>query len=270
MFILCESCKCSVFLSNIKILRMKISIPTSWEEMNEWQQEEVIHILQNYSEGDFEDSIIRIISVLLMKSNNIIQYFRMRNILRDIPLSAFEEHLRFIYEPPKLYQFPKISRLKKPADRIGDISIRQFSVCETLLYRWREAKGEKKYLLMRQLVACLYRLGDNYNEQLLPDIARKTDKIPFKKAQRIVFIFSCVCRYIADIDPSIFAKSDSKTPAPQKHTSFSKIITMMAADELRLLGNLKECQNTLVYDFFNSFLESKRIHEQRAKALKQF
>ena len=39
----------------------------------------------------------------------------------------------------------------------------------------------------------------------------------------------------------------------------------MAADELRLLGNLHECQKTLLYDFMNAFLESNKIHKLKNK-----
>ncbi|WP_176763278.1 hypothetical protein [Riemerella columbipharyngis] len=47
-----------------------------------------------------------------------------------------------------------------------------------------------------------------------------------------------------------------------------RIDVMMAADELRLLGNLRECQNTLVYDFLNAFVESKKIHKIKQNAQK--
>ena len=42
----------------------------------------------------------------------------------------------------------------------------------------------------------------------------------------------------------------------------------MAADELKLLGNLHECQNTKVYDFLNALAESKKIHKMKADATK--
>jgi len=78
--------------------------------------------------------------------------------------------------------------------------------------------------------------------------------------------------YIAKVYPSIF-KSDTPRSedqpvftAKKKFTPFSQIVVMMAADELRLLGNLHECQKTLLYDFMNAFLESNKIHKLKNKA----
>lgn len=254
---------------------MKIVIPTSWEELNRWQQQEIIHIINKTDSEDFSESFVHIVKILLMKKNSSWQYLKMRKILWNVPVSAFRDHVRFIFEPPKFYQFPEIKKLKKPADRIGDFTIEQFSICDTLFFRYQETKAEKQdaTLYLRQLVACLYRFGEDFNKQNLPKIAEITDKIPLKEAERIAFIFSSIRNYISDSYPTIFVKSkseDKEKPAKKpKHQPFSKIITMMAADELRLLGNLKECQNTLIYDFFNAFLESKRIHELKQQALKK-
>lgn len=249
-----------------------MKIATNWESLNDWQQREIIHIIYNVGE-DFEQKYIEIIQILLMKSRSFWQYFKMRRVLSNIPLSAFGESVKFISETPQLYKFPKIKGLKEPSARMGDISIEQFSLAETLFYRWHtETDPNTKNIYLRQMVACLYRWSDDFNKQDLPKVATITDKIEKKEAQRIAFIFSCVFNYIADSYPSIFPKrkKDSpEKPQSQKHQSFSKIITMMAADELRLLGNLKECQKTLIYDFFNALMESKRIHEIKAKALKQ-
>lgn len=254
---------------------MNISVPNSWEELTPYQQRELIHIISNVKGADFMEEYIRIVKVLLMKKNNIWHWLRMRWILRNIPISAFQEAVDFLTKPPTLHTFPKIKGLVAPADRLGDISIEQFSLCDTILHRYYKEKNEKqRKVYQRQLVAVLYRLPaevPTFDKGKLPQIARISDKIPEKEAQRIVFIFTSIMQYITSVYPKIF-KSPKNENQPQfapKHTPFSQIITMMAADELRLLGNLKECQNTLVYDFFNALLESKRIHEIKAKALKK-
>lgn len=252
---------------------MNIKIPSSWEELTQWQLQEIIHIISHANTEDFTETFIHIVKTLLMKKKSIFQYIKMRWILRNYPISSFQENTAFLAEPPKLYRFPNISKTIAPADRIGDCTIEQFSFADTLLYRYHSTENEtEKDLYARQIVAVLYRITPHFDKALLPKVAAITDKIPMKKARTIVFIFSSVRNYITETYPAVFSKPKKENTTPnfssQKHTPFSKIITMMAADELRLLGNLKECQNTLVYDFLNALLESKRIHEMKAKAMK--
>lgn len=179
--------------------------------------------------------------------------------------------MAWLLEEPKFHVFPKIKGLRKPADRVGDFTAKHFSVCDTLLYRYHETKEE---IILRQLVASLYRIED-FNPQNFPKIANITDELTLKEAERIAFIFASVRRYITDAYPSIFKspKESKETLQPvfrkqPAHTLFSKIIVMMAADELRLLGNLKESESTLIYDFLNALLESKKIHKMKANAQK--
>lgn len=262
---------------------MKIIVPDNWAELTPWQQREIIHIIQNTDTEDFTEQYIRIVQILLMKEDNVSEYAKMRRILRQIPISAFKEAVQFLWEKPTLYEFPEIKGLIAPAPRMGDLTIKQFSICDTLMHRYTEKKEE---VFLRQLVACLYRMpianglsqDAIFDEQKLREIAKITDEIDIKEAQRIGFIYSSIKRYITDSYPTIFPKkkdeNQEENPVPifqkpPKYTPFSQIITLMAADELRLLGNLHECQNTRLYDFLNAFLESKRVHDIRAKAMKK-
>lgn len=250
---------------------MKVTIPSSWNELTDYQQREIINIINNTEGEDFTDSFIQIVLVLLMKKGTAVEYYKARKVLNNYPISAFKDLAAFVMEKPELYRFPEIKGLTKPADRIGDLTIKQFSLCDTLLYRYSQ---EKKEIYLRQLVASLYRMGD-FDEQKLPAIAKITDKLDIKEAKRIGFVFSAVRMYITDVYPDIFVKekeeSDPLKPVfrtKKGHTPFSKIIVMMAADELKLLGNLHECQNTKVYDFLNALAESKKIHKMKADATK--
>ena len=254
----------------------QISVPDCWEELTDYQQREIIHIISHTDTEDFTEQYIQIVQILLMKNDSISERVKMRKVLKNIPISNFAPALKFISEEPKLHHFPEIKGLVKPAVRMGDITIEQFSVCDTLFYRYQT---EKKEVYLRQLVAALYRLDPKsesrepkFDKNLLPKVAEITDKIDVKEAERIGFIFGSVRMYIAKVYPSIF-KSDTPRSedqpvftAKKKFTPFSQIVVMMAADELRLLGNLHECQKTLLYDFMNAFLESNKIHKLKNKA----
>ncbi|AQY22685.1 hypothetical protein MPN29_02435 [Riemerella anatipestifer] len=251
---------------------MKVVVPSSWSELSDFQQREIINIINEVKSKDFTEAYIKIIQILLCKNNSFWSYLRMRWILLHYPISAFDEAIRFIFDKPNIYSFPKIKGLVEPATRLGDITIEQFSICDTLLHRYSEKKEEK---ILRQLVACLYRFKTGFSKLRLNEIADITDKISLKEAQRIVFIFSAVRMYITDTYPDIFPKK-AKEQDPLKpvfrtkepYTPFSQVVVMMAADELRLLGNLKDCQSTLIYDFLNAFRESKRIHKLKQDAQK--
>ncbi|SDE79489.1 hypothetical protein [Riemerella columbipharyngis] len=253
---------------------MKIVVPASWEELTNFQQKAIIQIINEVNSDDFSSSYLKIVQVLLMKKHTLWQYLRMRCILRKVSISAFEPAVKFLQEKPKLYTFPKIKGVLEPAPRIGDLTIEQFSLCDTLLYRYNEKKQE---VYLRQLVACLYRLPDGrFDKNKLPEVAKLTDKISLQDAIRIGFIFSAIRIYIADAYPTIFINKkpeEDQSLRPvfstnKTFTPFSQIIVMMAADELRLLGNLRECQSTLVYDFLNAFVESKKIHKIKQNAQK--
>lgn len=78
---------------------MKVSIPKSWQEMTDYQQTEIIHILHqiNPEKEDFKGTFIEIIKVLLMKNDSPTEYLKMRKILKEIPISAFREAVEFIW-----------------------------------------------------------------------------------------------------------------------------------------------------------------------------
>lgn len=254
----------------------------TWNDLTPHQQREIIHALHH--ETDEQQQILSLIRALLMKKNTWFDYYRMRKTLRNTPISNLVEQLQFLNEKPTLYEFPHIKGLQAPAPRMGDITIEQYALCDTLYHRYLPPltppeEGNAPFPLeragvrhLRQLVACIYRLpGKGFDKQLLPQVAKNTDLLPVKELQRIAFIFFCIKLYIADSYPSIFKpKTLPADDAPvfgkkQQHTPFSQIIVIMAADELRLLGNLNECKKTLLYDFFSAFLESRKIHKQQEK-----
>lgn len=254
---------------------MKIIIPNRWRELNDYQQRELVSTINSPQDMDATERYIRIVQILLMKNSGITAYLKMRKILNNIPLSAFQNIVKFVSEKPDIYSFPKIKNLTEPAPRLGDFTIEQFSLCDLLYHRYHKNKDEK---YLRQLIATLYRFKSPnskavFDKQLLPKIALITDKIPLKEAERIAFIFFSVKIYIADAYPSIFKQKPKSDDMPvfgdkDRYTPFSQIIVMMSADELRLLGNLNECKKTLLYDFLSAFIESKKIHRIKSQLIK--
>ncbi|NAW50400.1 hypothetical protein GNY06_03000 [Elizabethkingia argentiflava] len=71
-------------------------------------------------------------------------------LLSKVPLSGLLEFGSFILEPPKLGSFPEIKGLKKPCDRLADLSIKQFSFMDQFFHQWMNTK----LLIFSELFLC--------------------------------------------------------------------------------------------------------------------
>ncbi len=141
-----------------------------------------------------------------------------------------------------------------------------------MYYEWRTTEKEIK---LRQLVASLYCFREKFDVLQLPKVADITDKIPLKKAYAIGMTYLSVRHYIFNKFTKVFPKPQKNKEtelAPQfrkkQYTPFSRVITAMAMDERQPLGNLAECNNTLLYDFLNTLEESIIRVERENKQIK--
>jgi hypothetical protein len=246
----------------------KITVAESWQELNEWQITEISHAYMTADPEDFDKTYFRLILILFQKKKGFWRNLKLRALLRNVPLSVLEPFAKFLLKKPEVYKFPEIKGLKKPADRIGDLTIKQFSVIDTLFHQWNKDKSKVK---LQRLVASLYRFDDHFRAQDLPKIAEISSKIPLKKMLEIAFVYMSVRRYITEkykiIYPVPEKEQDPDRPVFKKkevYTPFSKVITGMALDELKPLGTLNECNNTLVYEFHDTLTETMIYHKNRA------
>lgn len=246
----------------------KINVAKTWHELNDWQIQEIAHAYMTTDPDKFDETYFQLILILFQQKKGFLKNLKLQILLRNIPISILEPFARFLLLKPEIYKFPEIKGLKKPADRIGDLTIKQFSVVDTLFHQWYEDKSDIK---LKKLVASLYRFGSIFNSQELPRIAKVTSKISRKKMLQIAFSYMNVRRYITDRYKVIYPvpeKEESEAkPVFKKlnsYTPFSKVITGMALDELKPLGNLRECNNTLVYDFHDTLTETIIYHKNRA------
>ncbi|GIZ15558.1 hypothetical protein [Capnocytophaga catalasegens] len=185
-------------------------------------------------------------------------------MLYQVPISVLTPYVETLLQQRDLHTFPDISkRLKTPGARIKTCTIKQFSVCDAIFYKYRTCKNPKdKKLYARQLVASLYTLKSGFDTLNLPKVAEITDKINEKLRCQIIFTFLCVREYITERYLKIFPKAKKEDEAlkpnfrSQKYVSFSKVIYSMAMDERQPLGNLHQCNDTLVYDFLDMLQES--------------
>ncbi len=252
---------------------MKVTVATKWSELNQWQLEEIAYLFLNSKECNFEKHYFDMVRVLFQKSNNIFGKWRVAKIYNRVPYSTLSGYGSFLQETPDLYRFPKIKKLTAPGPRLNNLTIKQFSVADAIFYDWRTTEDELK---LRQLVASLYCLEGRFDVLKLPEVADITDRIPLKKMYAIGMTYLSVRYSIFQKFPKVFPpakKEEENEFVPQfrkkRYTPFSKIITAMAMDERQPLGNLAECNATLMYDFLNTLEESILRVEKDNKQLKK-
>lgn len=250
---------------------MKITIATKWQELNKWQKRQIARLYLTTALPENEKTPLELVRILFQKGESLWAIYQFKKLLSQVPFSRLEPYTHFLYSSPALHQFPAIKGLDKPADRLANLTMKQFSVADALFYRWRE---QKKDVFLRQLIASLYVLpGKSFNSLCLPKTAEITDKINPNDRYLIGLTYFSVREYIVQKYPIVFPKQKKNTqeqelqPTFKKkphYVPFSKVIASMAMDERQPLGNLSQCHQTLLYDFLN-MLEESIIRHQNEK-----
>ena len=250
---------------------MNITIPQTYEELNEQQRGALCRILLTSSPsfgGGGGRLPLRIIQILLSHLPNHTQ----QQLLQEVPFTALWQYAEPFLTTEKLYHFPDLTKMVAPAPRLANLTIKQFSVADSLYYRLRLSQYQDE-LLLRQLMASLYNLPNTPFDVLnLPQVAQHTDKAAITTAYQVAFAYTCCREYIIGKYPKVFSSSSAsqkgEKPVFRKeaaYTPFSKIISVMAMDKHQPLGNWHQCNATRVYDFFEVLTESILQAEQAQK-----
>ena len=250
---------------------MNIQIPQTYSDLTREQRKELCYILlssmneENSLDSDIPFHIIKLLLSHLRKSNQ-------QRVLREVPFSTLWQYAEPFLSTEKLYHFPDVTKMVAPAPRLSNITIKQFSVADSIYYRLRLSEFKDETLL-RQLTASLYCFKDKPFDILeLPQVAEHTDKVDIKNAYEVAFAYTCCREYIISKFPKVFSSPNpsqkGEKPVFRKeaaYTPFSKIINVMAMDQYHPLGNWHQCNATRVYDFFEVLSESILQAEQKAK-----
>lgn len=245
---------------------MDITIPQTYEELNKQQQGALCRILLTLD--NTEETPLGIIKVLISHLPNRTQ----QQLLQEVPFTALWQYAEPFLTTEKLYHFREVTKMVAPAPRLANLTIKQFSVADSLYYRLRLSQYQDE-LLLRQLMASLYNLPDTPFDVLnLPQVAEHTDKTPITTAYEVAFAYTCCREYIINRFPKVFTSPSStqrgENPVFRKeavYMPFSKIISVMAMDKHQPLGNWHQCNATRVYDFFEVLTESILQAEQKEK-----
>ena len=252
---------------------MDITIPQTYEELNKQQRGALCRILLTLD--NTEETPLGIIKVLISHLPNRTQ----QQLLQEVPFTALWQYAEPFLTTEKLYHFREVTKMIAPAPRLANLTIKQFSVADSIYYRLRLSQYQDE-LLLRQLVASLYNLPDTPFDVLnLPQVAEHTDKAAITTAYEVAFAYTCCREYIISRFPKVFSAKDERQKKKEEdssfvfrnsslknYTPFSKIISVMAMDKHQPLGNWHQCNATRVYDFFEVLTESILQAEQKAKS----
>lgn len=241
---------------------MNIQIPQTYSDLTEEQRKELCYTLltsmnvENSSDSDIPFYIIKLLLLHLPKRTQ-------QKVLNEVPFSTLWQYAEPFLSTEKLYHFPDITKMVAPAPRLANLTIKQFSVADSIYYQLRLSEFKDETLL-RQLTASLYCFIDKPFDILeLPQVAEQTDKEDIKTAYEVAFAYTCCREYIISKFPKVFSSPNpsqrEEKPVFRKeavYTPFSKIISVMAMDQYQPLGNWHQCNATRVYDFFEVMTES--------------
>ncbi|WP_185226102.1 hypothetical protein [Chryseobacterium indologenes] len=249
-----------------------ITIAKSWNQLNDWQLGEIAHLYLNTSVEDFAEAYLDMILIVYQKSPELKDRLKLKRLTAEVPITELEKHTQYLKDKNDLYRFPEIPGLIKPADKIENISARQFSTIDTYFFLWNK---DRSLLNLKRLVATLYRFKEQYDDLDLKNVAMISDKIPEKQMEAIALAYMFSRRNIEDSFPIVFPKDDETEeqklqPVFKKkdsaHVPFDKALLAMAMDEIQPLGKKQDVNNVRIYEFLSVMSESIVIHKAKQKA----
>lgn len=249
-----------------------ITIAKSWNQLNDWQVSEIAHLYINTPPEKFSAAYLQMIFVVYQKSPEEKSVKFLKKLLKEVPISELEKHTTFLKETIDLHKFPEIPGLIKPADRIGNISVKQFSTIDKYFFIWYK---DRSTLNLKRLVATLYRINENYDDLDLEQVAKITDTISVKQMNAIALAYLFTRKYIEEQFPVVFPppkKEEEEEFKPifkkktQPYISFDKVIVGMSMDELQPLGKKQDVNEVRIYEFLNVLTETILYHRAKAKA----
>lgn len=249
-----------------------IIIAKTWNQLNDWQLSEIAHLYLNTSVDDFAAAYLDMILIVYQKSPELKDRLKLKRLTGEIPITELEKHTQFLKDKNDLFRFPEIPGLFKPADKIENISARQFSTIDTYFFLWNK---DRSLLNLKRLVATLYRLNDQYDDLDLKSVSMITDKIPEKQMEAVALAYMFVRKHIEEQFPIVFPKTpeteeEKLQPVFKKKDSdfvpFDKALLAMAMDELQPLGKKQDVNNVRIYEFLSVMSESIVYHKAKQKS----
>jgi hypothetical protein len=255
---------------------LKIQIPASWNELPVKTLQKVALYFHTNTTGKKLDILI-FFALLNIKWYQIKKIITAYRTLKQVPLSELKTHFNFIYKDHNLTKFiPYLCINRKfsflllrplvvyaPGDRLHNISIKEFAVCEDLMFYFHQTQNIQ---YLRYMAAVLYREKINgkkipFNKDHLDENVKKFQHISPVKLYTIYMAYKGSSLLIQNTySKRIFKKLPPNTSKNQKKPqppNFEELILAMAGKKF---GNLQQTEKTNIHSFlkeYNNLLKNK-------------
>ncbi|WP_233898359.1 hypothetical protein [Tenacibaculum piscium] len=239
-------------------MKKTINIPTSWNELSDYQLKKIASIMYLNQSKLTE---VRIFFTLLnIRWWNFLKKKTARIVLRNVSLSELKKHYSFIYENQKRTNFIKSFKAKNktfyaPGDRINNLTVDEFSHAEDLYLGWMRTQNIE---FLHYLTAVLYRVKDKGGKRIFFDkTTLDADVKHISKIDKNIFYAILVtyqgCReHLYSQFPIVFPKSTTKNPKMPNSSGFGKLALHLSGKKF---GTHQETISTNIYVFLSEFEE---------------
>jgi len=219
--------------------KLKINIPKTWNELTQWQLENIALLLFTHDANRQLD--VKIFKILYqVRWWQFLKRAKTRYILRQVPISELRTHFEFLYKKIECTSFPKQLQLKKkiyvpPADREANLTADEFAAAESLHQSFRKTKNIE---YLQYLAAVLYtpevdteNMRPEFSKLKLPYLVTPFKKVKLKTLLAIELVhFGCKNNLVKRF-PKVYPKTSGKKTKGTGH-GFGKIILEMAKADL--------------------------------------
>jgi len=264
-------------------IKLNIKLAKTWNELSAIQLSNIAAALEHFHK--FKDChpkeflpvhysklYVQLVKNLL-RSNNFIKVWI---ALHQIPPDFYVKDVKFLLQGCDRTKFIPAFKVAKelvhpPADRLRNITMKEFSLADSLFYAWKE-KGDIRHL--NSLCATLYRkkAGNSLTDiriechgELIEQEALKFYKVSFKKKLAIAYTYEGCRAHIAKVHPNVFPQSaplseeEKLKPRPKpKYVPFGKLMSAKAEYKPH---QLTKTENLNVYKFLSLF--DNELSEQK-------
>lgn len=255
-------------------MTIKINIPSSWNECNDWQIYRIASIMYSGLQGlQFDYLILR--ALMQVKWFHLIKLWKLKRLLSSTTFPDLKQFYAWLYEETNLTVFhPKIIQLKgihfhAPADRLSNINADEFAHADDLFVEWYNTK---KLVYLQYMAAVLYAEVDEkgkripFDKELLEAKAKRFKKV--KRSHLLAISLAYIgCRsHLAPQFPHVFPKKKGEQPKQTKLQSsgFGKVSLHLAGGKF---GSYNETKATNIYTFlaeYNELLKQEKAKKRNA------
>ena len=250
--------------------RLKFKIPTSWNQLSNKQVTKVANLFFSEKTGVLFD-----VSLFLILLNHTWYKIRLSNKIRklfkNVTVSEIKESYRFLYTKMAITRFLPVIKIKNktyfsPGERLSNITIGEFAICEDLFLQFQTLSGKKEANFgleyLQYLTAILYVNSADGNRPAF--IKNRLDQRakPFYKAKK-KHLYATALAYKGCKDhitslakyAAIFPKpkQDLETPKDRKTITNSGLGDLILSFSGGVFGDYEKTFNTNLYLFLDNY-----------------